>query len=124
MGNENIFNDPSPTTSDVPGRTAVPGVDSGTAAAAAIPAEYGTAHLPAWVDIDTAATLLGISKLHVRLLGRDDKLKLMTTCGVTKVETSSVVSHLKEISESREAFALHACHPERLIDRATSVIGA
>lgn len=123
MGNENIFNDPSPTTSDVPGRTAGSGVDESDDAVT-VTTEHGTAHLPAWVDIDTAATLLGISKLHVRLLGRDGKLKSVTTCGVTKVETSSVVSHLKEISESREAFALHACHPERLIDRATSVIGA
>ena len=123
MVNENIFNDPSPTTSDVPGRTAGSGVDEADAAVT-VTTEHGTAHLPAWVDIDTAATLLGVSKLHVRLLGRDDKLKLMTVCGVTKVETSSVVSHLKEISESREAFAFHACHPELLIDRATSVIGA
>ena len=123
MGDENLFNNSSLTTSDTLGRTAVPGVDEADAAAT-VTTEHGTAHLPAWVDIDTAATLLGISKLHVRLLGRDGKLKSVTTCGVTKVETSSVVSHLKEISESREAFALHACHPERLIDRATSVIGA
>lgn len=123
MGNENIFNAPLPTTSDVPGRTAGSGVDEADAAVT-VTTEQGTAHLPAWVGIDAAATLLGLSKLHVRLLGRDGKLKTVTTCGVTKVETSSVVSRLKEISESREAFALHACHPEGLIDRATSVIGA
>lgn len=123
MGDENLFIDSSLTTSDVLERTAESGVD-GAVAVTAVSVEHGTANLPAWVDINAAATILGLSKLHVRLLGRDGKLKLMTTCGAIKVETSSVMSHLKESCESREAFALHAAHPGRLIARASSAIGA
>jgi len=81
-----------------------------------------TANLPTWIDIDTAAIILGINKLHVQLLGRDGKLKLMNSSETIKVETSSVMCRLKEIRESRETFALHAAHPGKLIARASSSI--
>ena len=81
-----------------------------------------TANLPTWIDIDTAAIILGINKLHVQLLGRDGKLKLMNSSETIKVETSSVMCHLKEICESHEEFTLHVAHPEQLIARASSSI--
>lgn len=111
------------TTSDVLERTAESGVD-GAAAATAVSFKHGTANLPSWIDLDAAATILGLSKLHVRLLGRDGKLKTMTTDSGVKIDTSSVMGRLEGSIRSREVFALHAAHQGRLVEQASSAIGA
>jgi len=123
MGGEAYQVESSLTTSDVLERTAEAGVD-GAAAVTAVSFEHGAAKLPSWIDLDSAATILGVSKLHIRLMGRDGKLKMMTTGSGIKVETSSVMSRLEGCMRSREVFALHAAHQGRLVEQAANAIGA
>lgn len=123
MGGEAYLVDSSLTTSDVLERTAAAGAD-GAAAVTAVSFEHGTENLPSWIDLESAATILGLSKLHIRLLGRDGKLKMMTTDSGIKVDTSSVMGRLEGCMKSREVFALHAAHQGRLVEEASSAIGA
>ena len=123
MGGEAYQVESSLTASDVLERTAESGVD-GAAAITAVSCEHGTANLPSWIDLDSAATILGLSKLHVRLLGRDGKLKMMTTGSGIKVDTSSVMDRLEGCIRSREVFARHAAHQGLLVEQASSAIGA
>lgn len=123
MGREVYSVEPSLTTSDVLERTAESGVD-GAAAVTAVSFEHGTANLPSWIDLESAASILGLSKLHIRLLGREGKLKMKTTASGIEVDTSSVMSRLEGCTRSREVFALHAAHQGHLVEQASSAIGA
>lgn len=111
--------DPSLTAPDVLARAAESSVE-GAVAVTSMASSCGLDELPAWLSLNAAASLLGLSALHVRLLGRDGKVLLRSTRDGVEVETASVLSRLPDTIRSREIFARHAAHPDELVASAVA----